>query len=531
MKLMKRILAIVCTFVMIISMATGVNAVEKPAKAPAKQTTGTITVTNAKAGETYKVYKILSLESYDDSKKAYSYVKNPVGDKWNNFVNNSRDYLDINKDGYVTFVAGKDSPEGAREFALKAMDYAKKNKIDATATATASEGKDTDITVKFENLSLGYYLVESSVGTACSIDTAHPNMEVRDKHDAPSVSKKIIEGDGLSGVITESGAKNSVNIGDTVAYEVTINVKPNAKKYVLHDKMDDHLQFGMISDAPAYLKDEKNDSKNNPGLKLTQDFVVNTNTGHGCAFDISFTDAFYKKYEEAINSGNLNKITFTYLATVKNDAPIDTAMPNTAYLTYGEHSKTEEVKTNTYTWGIPVYKYTLNAGAKEALVGAKFILSTDSNFTEGNVLNFTNTGNTYRYASTGGNNEGGNNEGGNNKDGNNELVSAEGGMININGLKSGTYYLKETKAPDGYNLLKTPIKIIVTGDAVTGKPVIKVDNNGTATVVKKVEVQNNKGSLLPSTGGMGTTLIYVVGSILVLASGIVLFSKRKEGTN
>ena len=133
-----------------------------------------------------------------------------------------------------------------------------------------------------------------------------------------------------------------------------------------------------------------------------------------------------------------------------------------------------------------------------------------------NVLNFTNTGNTYRYASTGGNNE---------------LVSAEDGMININGLKSGTYYLKETKAPDGYNLLKTPIKIIVTGDAATGKPVIKVDTNGTATVVKKVEVQNNKGSLLPSTGGMGTTLIYVVGSILVLASGIVLFSKRKEGTN
>lgn len=66
---------------------------------------------------------------------------------------------------------------------------------------------------------------------------------------------------------------------------------------------------------------------------------------------------------------------------------------------------------------------------------------------------------------------------------------------------------------------------------MTGKPVIKVDNNGTATVVKKVEVQNNTGSLLPSTGGMGTTLIYVVGSILVLASGIVLFSKRKEGTN
>ena len=474
MKLMKRILAIVCTFVMIISMATGVNAVEKPAKVPAKPTTGTITVTNAKAGETYKVYKILSLESYDDSKKAYSYVKNPIGDKWNDFVNNSRDYLEINKDGYVTFVAGKDNPEGAREFALKAMDYAKEHNIDATKTVTASDGRDTDITVEFTDLPFGYYLVESSVGTACSIDTTAPKATIRDKHDAPSVSKKIIEGDGLSGVITDSGTKNSVNIGDMVAFEVTINVKPNAKKYVLHDKMDDHLQFGMVSDAHAYLKDEKNDSKNNPGLKLTQDFVVNTNTDHGCAFDISFTDAFYKKYEEAINSGNLNKITFTYLATVKNDAPINTAMPNTAYLTYGEHSNTEEVKTNTYTWGIPVYK--------------------------------------YRYAATGGNNE---------------LISATDGMININGLQSGTYYLKETKAPDGYNLLKDSIKIVVTGDAENGKPIIKVNN----TVVEKVEVQNNKGSILPSTGGMGTTLIYVVGSILVLASGIVLFSKRKEGTN
>ena len=518
MKLMKRILAIICTFVMIISMATGVNAVDNTSTtATANPTTGTITVTNAKAGEEYKVYKILSLESYDDSKKAYSYVKNPAGDKWNDFVDNSKDYLKINNDGYVTFVAGKDNTEGAREFALKAMDYAKKNKIGATATATASQGKDTDITVKFENLSLGYYLVESSVGTACSIDTTHPNMTIRDKHDAPNISKKIIEEDGLSGVVTDSGTKNSVNIGDVVAFEVTIFVKPYAKKYVLHDKMDRHLLFGgSINDIHAYLKDEENTSKNNPGLALNKDYLLNTEPTDDCTFEISFTDAFYKEYEEAINTGNLNKITFTYLALVKDDAPIDTAMPNTAYLTYGEHSKTQEVKTNTYTWSIPVFKYTLNAGAKEALAGAKFILSTDSNFTEGNVLNFTNTGNTYRYASTGGNNE---------------LVSAEDGMININGLKSGTYYLKETKAPDGYNLLKTPIKIIVTGDAVTGKPVIKVDNNGTATVVKKVEVQNNKGSLLPSTGGMGTTLIYVVGSILVLASGIVLFSKRKEGTN
>ena len=513
MKLMKRILAIVCTFVMIISMATAVNAVNQPSKAPAKPTTGTITVTNAKVGEEYKVYKILSLESYDDSKKAYSYVKNPSGDKWNDFVENSKDYLIVNSDGYVTFKSDKSNETGAREFALKAMDNAKENNIEATATKTASEGKDTDITVTFDNLPFGYYLVASSVGAACSIDTTHPNMSVRDKHDAPSVSKIISDGTDVSGNITENGKKNSVNIGDVVGFEVTINVKPYAKNYVLHDVMDKHLQFlGNLQDIHAYLSENTNPSTNKPGLQLGRDFTLDTNPGDGCAFEIKFTDQFYEKYKEDIDSGSLNKITVRYGALVKDDAPINTPMPNKAFLTYGEHSKTEESETNTYTWGIPVFKYTLNGGAQEALAGAKFILSTDSNFTEGKVLNFTNKGNTYRYASTGGNNE---------------LVSDDEGLINIDGLKSGTYYLKETKAPDGYNLLKEPIKVVVEGDDKTGKPIIKVKDE----VVTRVEVQNNKGSLLPSTGGMGTTLIYVVGSILVLASGIVLFSKRKEGTN
>ena len=188
-------------------------------------------------------------------------------------------------------------------------------------------------------------------------------------------------------------------------------------------------------------------------------------------------------------------------------------MPNTAHLTYGDHSTTDNSQTNTYTWGIPVHKYTENGGNKVDLAGAKFILSTDEIPTETNALKFTKkTGSNYRFDST---------------NGSIELESYTDGMINIQGLKSGTYYLKETKAPDGYNVLKTPIKIVVKGDDKTGQLIIKVKDE----VVTQVEVQNNKGSLLPSTGGMGTTLIYVVGSILVLASGIVLFSKRKEGTN
>lgn len=108
--------------------------------------------------------------------------------------------------------------------------------------------------------------------------------------------------------------------------------------------------------------------------------------------------------------------------------------------------------------------------------------------------------------------------------GNTTLTSQADGYIKIRGLEAGTYYLKETEAPKGYNKIYKSIEIEILSNGT-----IKVD--GTAIADGIVKVQNNTGSLLPSTGGMGTTLIYVVGSILVLASGMVLFNKRKEGTN
>lgn len=91
-------------------------------------------------------------------------------------------------------------------------------------------------------------------------------------------------------------------------------------------------------------------------------------------------------------------------------------------------------------------------------------------------------------------------------------------MIEIEGIKEGTYYLKETKAPKGYNLLK---------DAIA----ITIDTNGKITInegeVTQVDVQNNAGSLLPSTGGMGTTIFYIAGALLVLISGVVLIAKKR----
>lgn len=476
-----------CIFMMVISMVTVVEAVD---------TNGKVTVTNVKPGETYKIFKILTLESFDETKGAYSYIRN--GDEWDGFINSSaaKKYIETNNNGYVAFKDDQKNEIGARNFGLLAMEYAKKKNINPTKTAIASEKN-----VVFDQLQLGYYLVETSTGTACSIDTTHPEVEIRDKHASPSVSKSIVNG----GTISNNRKRNSMNRGDNVFFETIINVKPNVTNYCLHDYMDKNLKYShTLVDGIAYYRNEKNENLKRKFLKRDTDFFSTKNTNDDCNFHVTFTKEFYEEYQDDINSGKLTQIYIKYMATMKDDAPIDTPLVNTSYLTYGENSRTEESKTQTFTYSIPIFKYT---GYNKALAGAKFILSKDSNPTETNALKFIQSGSNFDY---------------NSKNGNVTLTSYSDGKINIKGIQADTYYLKEIEAPKGYNLIKTPIKIVVTSDT-DGKGVVKVDND----VVDQVNVLNNYGSLLPSTGGMGTTLIYAIGCILVLSSGVVLFLKRR----
>lgn len=295
-----------------------------------------------------------------------------------------------------------------------------------------------------------------------------------------------------------------MNRGDNVFFETIINVKPNVTNYCLHDYMDKNLKYShTLVDGIAYYRNEKNESIKRKALKRDTDFISMKKTNDDCNFHVTFTDAFYQTYQADIDSGKLTQIYIKYMATMKDDAPIDTPLVNTSYLTYGENSRTEESKTQTFTYSIPIFKYT---GYNKALAGAKFILSKDSNPTEDNALKFVQSGSNFDY----------------NKKGNVTLTSYSDGKINIKGIQADTYYLKEIEAPKGYNLIKTPIKIVVTSDT-DGKGVVKVNND----VVDQVKVLNNYGSLLPSTGGMGTTLIYAIGCILVLSSGVVLFLKRR----
>lgn len=480
MKLIKKIAVMLFAFVMVFSMGSNVKAAG----------TGKITISPANAGETYNVYKILTLKSYDKDKELYSYVKN--GDKWDGFIDSAQaeGYLTINNDGYVEFDAKK-SDKDYREFAQKALAYAKKNNVTATETVTPVAGATT---ATIDKLDLGYYLVGSTVGALCSLDTTNPEVKVRDKNEAPTVEKKI----AIDGHFDNLTSSNSADIGEVVGFQSTISVKPGAKNYTLHDTMNEHLDFkGSLYQAHTNLGN----------LDVNKYIVVQNDPTDGCTFEVSFTDAFYNDFRSQIDDGSLTQIVIQYLTTVKDDAVVKEEMKNTTHLTYGDNNTTtEDSETITKTFGIPVFKYTKN---DQALAGAEFMLSTDLNCTdESKTLKFTlnNVTNKYRFAAHG----------------NATLTSLDNGRIDIEGLKAGTYYLKETKAPDGYNLLKK-IQTIEIGEDGS----IKLND---VAITDDVKVKNNSGIELPSTGGMGTTLIYLAGIVLVVLSGYVLISKRRAST-
>lgn len=468
-------------FMMVVSMSCNVKAEEGTEK-------GTITINNAVNEQTYTIYKLLDLKSYVpetiDQKGLYSYKP---ATEWRDFfeTTDAKSFITIDENGYANWVEGADQAE----FAQKALAYATTNSIGNKGTATASNN-----TVTFGDLDLGYYLVDSSVGALCNLNTTNPNMIIQEKNGVPSVKKTITKG----GVLADDGKSNSVNVGDTVTFQTIIDVKKGAKDYILKDEMSNGLKLNeKVNETynfPVYVHDDKGYE-----LKNTVDYDFEK-TEH--SFTITFKENYLKNHEL-----EEYQILVTYSATLTDLAEVgNTGNKNTAKLQYSANHTTQESTTTTYTFGVPVFKYT---GTDTPLSGAKFKLYTDKKCeTEVNVKS---NGTDYLVGST--------------DAGKNVMTSPQLGRFEIKGLKAGTYYLKEIEAPKGYNLLANAVEIQITQD---GKVNVKKGTN--FEEVTKVGVQNKSGTLLPHTGGAGTTMIYLVGALLVLGSGVVLASKRRSNS-
>lgn len=178
MKVIKKITAIMLSIMMVLGMCSVVGAAEAGTEG-----TGTITINNAIVGQDYKIYKILTLESYDskqdtDGKEIglYSYKPAKGWDEFFKEPGKGSQYVDINDNGYVTWKS-KVSEDKAAELAQEALEYAEnsanQSKFDSQDIKNEHANAET---VKFTGLPLGYYLVDSSAGALCSLDTTKSIM-------------------------------------------------------------------------------------------------------------------------------------------------------------------------------------------------------------------------------------------------------------------------------------------------------------------------------------------------------------------
>lgn len=485
MKHTTRILALLLALVLCLGLSVTAFATEG-----ATQTTGncSITVENAKKDQTYKLYKMLDL-TVNVANEAYSYTLNS---DWTNFFTapgKGSTYVTIT-DGYVTWKTGAN--EAA--FAKDAEEFAK------TLTAKQEYTAQNDESHTFSGLDAGYYLVTSTLGTKAAVNTTPgaQNPTIQEKNGVPSNEKKVEE-DSEAGKTDAYGYVNDADFGQEVNFQSTITAQAGAESYVFHDTMSTGLTFGRVTSVT--LNDQTLNAENYEVKTTTEEGKKDTN----CTFEVVFKQTFCDALEPN------DKIVISYTATLNENAVVgDAGNFNESKLTYGEDGKfsTTPSKTTTYTWAFDVLK--IGDGDKnKPLENAQFVVL---NHEKNKVAKFTTDGKFDGWFNIPGE--------GTEWDTASVLSTNAQGKIHVKGLDSGNYWLKEVKAPDGYNMMKEEKEVVIVKT--------KAENKLTLSCAPvTVEVNNQSGALLPSTGGMGTTIFYVLGGILAVGAAVLLVTKKR----
>ncbi len=477
-KLLTGILAATLAFTMnVTAMAAGSN---------------TITVDGAVENESYSIYKLLDLDIKGDAEKpdGYSYT---INDDFAGFwTGDGAAYITTNEVGtkkYVVWNADMKTAEQMEAFGKLAAAWAKANKKTPIRTVKA----DNSSKAVFDGLDNGYYMITSTLGTAVTIASTPTDQKqnIIEKNTGNTTEKKVFEAPERTGGNGEYGQSNDAAVGDVVTFRSKVSIAKNSINVKYHDTMTKGLTYN--NDVKVYsdvaCTEEVSNSNYTVAAAEGETFVVSFNDTYVSTFTAANTDLYIK-----------------YTATLNDDAVVTSPEVNTPEITWGDNGKYTGTPTETTTHKFQIQKYDGADANKNPLAGAKFQLFTAE--TAGAPLTLAvkdDDKSVYRvvadekklpegYTVTS----------------DNKIVTLATGFITVEGVDSDLYYLEETDAPVGFNKLEKRIKVTV---------------NEANDLVQPIE--NLSGSILPSTGGMGTTTFYVIGAVLVIAAVAYFMLRRK----
>ena len=459
----KKLFSILAAFMMVVGL--GLTTVKAAGNA-------SITITNADAEATYKLWRVFDAEltSGNDGIAYYTNAANT------NAVNSSTVFETVGTafNGKIQ-VKAKENVTGTQ-----IADWLKTGNnltsIGAVEIETAPT-KDGKGTVTWTGLDYGYYFIKSTLkdNVAVTLTSTKPDAEVQAKNtnepDVPTNAKKVIDANGQ--VISDP----SVKIGDTVKFQISFTARNHETDAQGNAK---EVTEYVVEDTPSGLSIKANTVAVKVGeTEVSVTPVIDPATGK-MTITLPWKEGNDFKYPSP------SKVVITYEATL--NALTGT---NKANVQFNNQTKPIDVVT------VDTTAFTVKKVAEDEtteLAGASFELYADAAMTQQIKLTKEEDG-TYVVdpeATT--------------------SAVIEAGTATVDGLKTNaTYYLKEVKAPAGYNL-KTEATTVTTGDK-------------TETV--KVNVVNQKGGTLPSTGGMGTTMLYTAGGLLVVGAAVVLAAKKR----
>lgn len=503
MKIMKKMATLVIAMVMMAAAAI-------PAMA-AQSSNNTITVNGAKEGETYKAFKMLELIVDDtEDPKAYTYT---VASDWADFFADSNSAVwgtVLEKDDTGTYFMRKSGVTDETAWSASALsafaEAAAKYAAEKSLTPVASKECEAGVTSVMLNTTVsGYYLVTSTLGSRAMIDTTPGDVEINEKNEEDTIHKTVKE-DSTG----DYGQSNDAQVGDTVEFKSEVNIVPRSINVKVHDTMDRGLTLN-----PGSIKIYTDVDHTAEYTEAT----VRAGTGDsapdaGDTFTIVVPDTF------AATATVAQKLYIVYTAEVNKDAVVKNAdgvaivnQSNKTTVQFGNGTSSTEDSTTTTTHKFSVFKH--KKGSTENLADAIFqvkkggivvnmIKLDDKNY---RIVDDTETGTATSHVAA-----------------NNEVatvvansvvsdfVTVASGDIVIWGVDSDEdYSITELQAPKGYNLLNPPTKEVT----------VNADNS------TRIEVENYSGTELPSTGGIGTTILYIIGAILVLGAGILLVVRRR----